>query len=91
MTTSFGRLSPVTIYRHHLPVGPCSRLPQRTSQGAAVYASTHKGVMPHTMAGGHQAGVSVGMEHARGRSSGRGSEGRRSKSYPRRRVFFFTA
>jgi hypothetical protein len=77
-----GMLTPVTIYRHHLPVGPCRHLPQRTSQGAAVCARTHKGVCP--TAGGRQAGVRVGMEPARGRSSGRGSEGRRGTPSPRR-------
>jgi hypothetical protein len=52
--------------------GLCSRSPQSTSQGAAVGAGTHKGGMPYTMARGRQAGLSVGMEHARGRSSGSG-------------------
>ena len=49
--------------------GLCSRSPQSTSQGAAVCAGTHKGGMAPIMARGHQAGVSVGTEHASCRSS----------------------
>jgi hypothetical protein len=43
------------------------------------------------MAGGHQAGLSVGIEHARGRSSGSGRETMLCSPYPRRIVFFFNA
>ena len=68
-------LAPVTIYRHQLPVSFAPLPPQSTSQGAAMGARTPQGMLLHTVAGRRQTGVSVGMEHARGRLSGRGSEG----------------
>jgi len=67
--------TPVTTCRHHLPVGPLQdRLSERVARRQAA--------LPHTMAGGHQAGASVGTEHALCQSSGRGLEIRRCSPYP---------
>src|SRR2546426_187595 len=48
--------APVTICRHHLPVG-FWRVPSQRSWPAA------QAVMPRTVGGGHRVGVSIGTEH----------------------------